>query len=141
MNFSIEQVAWGSAGNALLAIRHAVFVIEQGVPAELEHDADDADALHLLVRDDSGTAIATARLLRNGHIGRMAVLPAWRGRGIGRALMQHLIRHAEHRGLEQLFLHAQCQAEPFYRRFGFVAQGDVFDEAGIAHQTMTRSLS
>ena len=136
----IRVVEWGTASTNLMAVRIAVFVDEQGVPPELEHDAHDPAALHLLATTSDGKPVATARMLADGHIGRMAVLPAWRGRGLGTRLLSRLIAIARERELDGVFLHAQCRAEPFYRRLGFVAEGDVFDDAGIDHRSMHRSL-
>ncbi|HMZ77178.1 MAG TPA: GNAT family N-acetyltransferase, partial [Rhodocyclaceae bacterium] len=76
------------------------------------------------------------RLLPDGHVGRMAVLPAWRGRGVGRAVLTALMAEARRRGLSRLVLHAQTHAEGFYAGFGFVAEGEVFDDAGLPHRTM-----
>ena len=136
----IRVVGWDDAAAALLAVRIAVFVDEQGVPPELEHDAHDATALHLLATTADGRAVATARMLADGHIGRMAVLPNWRGQGLGTRLLSRLIDIARKRELDGVYLHAQCRAESFYRRLGFVAEGDVFDDAGIDHRSMHRPL-
>ena len=136
----IQNVAWDAQRDALLDIRYRVFVDEQGVPAELEHDAQDALALHLLARTLDGIPFATARMLDDGHIGRIAVLPAWRGRGVGSALLEALIGIAHRRGIPAVYLHAQCRAEAFYRRLGFVAEGAIFDDAGIAHRRMSLRL-
>jgi predicted GNAT family N-acyltransferase len=137
----IEQVDWAARQQALLAIRYAVFVDEQGVPPELEQDEHDATATHLLARTPAGAPVGTARLLPDGHVGRMAVLPAWRGRGIGSDMLHTLIAIARALGHERVVLHAQCQAEAFYRRFGFVAEGEVFADAGIAHRRMALPLT
>lgn len=136
----IRSVDWNRHRDELLAIRFAVFVDEQGVPVELEHDDQDAHARHLLASTPEGVPIATARLLPDGHIGRMAVLRAWRGRGIGTAVLRALLRHAEAQGHTSVFLHAQCTAEAFYTRLGFVAEGAVFKDAGIDHRTMRLPL-
>ena len=140
MTATIEQVDWETARQDLLSVRYAVFVDEQGVPAELEQDEHDPVAVHLLARASSGEAIGTARLLPDGHIGRMAVLPDWRGQGIGSDMLRTLIRLAHALGHRRLVLHAQCHAEPFYRRLGFSPEGGVFDEAGIAHRRMVLTL-
>jgi predicted GNAT family N-acyltransferase len=132
----IQQVEWEAARVTLLAIRVAVFVEEQGVPVELEQDQHDQRAIHLLASDRDGRPVGTARLLANGQIGRMAVLPAWRKLGIGRAMLRQLMELAAAQGLCSVFLHAQCQAEPFYSRLGFVAEGEVFEDAGIPHRCM-----
>jgi len=141
MKVIIRKVEWNAHRQALLAIRHAVFVEEQGVPIELEHDAHDAEALHLLASAPDGTAIATARLLTHGHIGRMAVMPSWRGMGIGSALLRKLLDTAAARGDRMLILNAQCEAESFYRRFGFEPEGERFQDAGIDHRRMSVHLS
>lgn len=136
MNVHITQTSWHAQGDQLLSVRHRVFVDEQGVPAELEHDAEDANALHLLAFNAAGEAVGTARMLSDGHIGRMAVLASWRGQGIGGQILQRLVRLAEANKLPQPFLHAQCRATGFYERFGFVAVGPVFLDAGIEHRLM-----
>jgi predicted GNAT family N-acyltransferase len=136
----VGVVDWQEASNALLAVRLAVFVDEQGVPPELEHDAHDLTALHLLATTRDGRPVATARMLADGHIGRMAVLPDWRGQGLGTRLLSRLLEIARTQGLNSVYLHAQCRAEPFYRRLGFVAEGGIFDDAGIDHRCMRRSL-
>jgi len=140
MKLVIERADWASQERDLLAIRFAVFVDEQGVPAELERDEHDAVALHLLARTAHGDPVGTARMLPTGHIGRMAVLPAWRHRGIGTQLLKTLIESARALGLTDVTLHAQCQAESFYQRLGFTAEGDIFDDAGIDHRRMRLHL-
>jgi len=141
VNATIALADWGRDRKDLLAIRYAVFVGEQGVPIELEHDAHDRTALHLLVTDPDGQPIGTARMLPEGHVGRMAVLRAWRKQGIGSAMMRELIRIAGEAGTEHLFLNAQCEAEAFYRRLGFSAEGGVFVDAGIDHRLMSMQLA
>lgn len=132
-----ETGDWLSLSEGAYAVRLNVFVQEQGVPVELEQDAFDALSWHVLVRSaGGGEAIATGRLLPDGHIGRLAVLAGWRGQGIGREIMRRLIATAQARGDEQVLLHAQCSAVGFYKDLGFRAEGDVFMEAGIAHQAM-----
>ncbi|MDZ4255473.1 MAG: GNAT family N-acetyltransferase [Sulfuritalea sp.] len=103
-------------------------------------DEHDAVSRHAVARDADGGVIGTGRLLPDGHIGRMAVLADWRGKGVGRALLERLLEEAalQHQGL--LALHAQTWACGFYRRFGFVEVGPEFMEAGIPHRTMVRSL-
>ncbi len=139
-DYQVVEADWSSQQDALLGIRFTVFVDEQSVPPELERDHYDREALHLLALNGDGKPIATARMLTDGHIGRMAVLKEWRGRGIGSALMNRLIDIARQRGYAEVFLHAQCTAEPFYRRLGFVAEGEVFVDAGINHRAMRMSL-
>jgi predicted GNAT family N-acyltransferase len=136
----IIPVTWATGREDLMAVRFAVFVDEQGVPPALEADADDDRALHLLARTPAGIGIGTARLLPNGHIGRMAVLPDWRRRGIGGRLLDGAITAARRLGLHEARLHAQCHAIGFYARHGFRAEGPVFVEAGIDHRLMRLPL-
>lgn len=134
--FHIREALWPKDQAPLRQVRETVFVQEQGVPVELEWDGLDKDCLHLLAEDGHGQAIGTGRLLPDGHIGRMAVLPTWRGQGVGKALLRELVRIGCEKGARQLRLNAQCTALAFYARQGFVAQGEVFDDAGIAHRRM-----
>ena len=134
--FSLRTVDWTRDLQPLRAVRTAVFVVEQNIPADLEWDAFDAVSIHALAVDTAGTPIGCGRLLPDGHIGRMAVLPAWRGQGVGAALVGHLIEVARQRGDACLRLNAQTQAMPFYARFGFAPVGEEFVEAGIPHRTM-----
>jgi predicted GNAT family N-acyltransferase len=136
----IELMQWDAARAEASRIRLAVFVQEQRVPAEMEMDEHDAASVHALAYDD-GRAVGTGRLLPDGHIGRMAVLRASRAAGIGGAILERLVAEARRRGLREVLLSAQTHALGFYRRHGFVAEGAVYDEAGIAHQAMRRVLN
>lgn len=140
-DYHIEFVHYPKARAELAAVREPVFIHEQGVPAAMEWDALDPDSIHILARSSDGTPIGTARLSPDRRIGRMAVLPAWRGRGVGSALLRHLIAHARTLGYPELVLHAQTHALGFYEGFGFTAFGQPFDEAGIAHRQMRLQLS
>ena len=131
---NIEVVDWLS-GESLRDIRRTVFIDEQRVPADEEWDADDACAIHFLMSAD-GQAVGTARLLSDGHIGRVAIVQDWRGRGLGHALMLEVMRHARSAGLDVLKLSAQSHALGFYRRLGFVIDSDEYLEAGIPHRRM-----
>jgi predicted GNAT family N-acyltransferase len=125
------------------ALRTRVFVVEQGVPPEIEQDAADATAVHVLSRDDSGRVVATGRLLVSGRtagIGRMATDAGSRGHGHAAAVLEELHRQATLRGVTRIELHAQVTARGFYERAGYVAVGGEYEEAGIAHITMRRSL-
>ena len=132
----IELGDWDRLRAAAEPIRFAVFVEEQKVPAEIELDEFDAVSLHALAFDAQGAAVGTGRLLPDGHIGRMAVLPSARGKGVGSALLRALMQAARQRGHREVALSAQTHAMPFYQRFGFVAEGDVYDDAGIPHRSM-----
>lgn len=131
---------WPSAGGRVLPLRIEVFVIEQGVPAEMELDEFDPRSRHAVATVD-GRVVATGRLLPDGYIGRMAVAAAWRGRGLGGAVLEALVAEATAGGMAELVLHAQVRAQAFYARHGFVAEGEVFMEAGIPHRSMRRKLS
>jgi predicted GNAT family N-acyltransferase len=139
-DYSIRLARWGDGQSSLSEVRVAVFVREQGVPEALEWDGLDAAAVHALAESRHGLAIGTARLLADGHIGRMAVLPPWRGLGVGSALLDRLVREAQGRGLGSVWLHAQTQAVGFYRRHGFRVTSSEFLDAGLPHVAMTRPL-
>lgn len=137
MSIRVVTGTWAQLGAAASAIRHAVFVDEQGVPAELELDQFDAVSLHALACDGD-TALGTGRLLPDGHIGRMAVSRSARGAGVGRLLLTELMQHAQRRGDTSVVLHAQLSARGFYERQGFTPEGEVFMDAGIEHIAMRR---
>lgn len=127
-----------------LDIRQRVFVEEQGVPADLELDAQDGQAVHWLGWRD-GHVAGTARLVQYGSdrakVGRVAVLPEWRSSGLGRELMEEIHRWAQDQPLQQVLLDAQVNVIPFYEKLGYQAEGDIFEEAGILHQRMVRWLA
>jgi predicted GNAT family N-acyltransferase len=139
---AVQLVDFAAHRHALMAVRLAVFVEEQGVPREIEADDRDAGCLHVLVTDGV-RPVATGRLdvERDGKIGRVAVVADGRGRGIGTLVMRQLHRLARGRGLDRVWCHAQRSAVPFYERLGYRAQGAEFDEAGIPHRTMRAQLS
>lgn len=138
--FHVEPVDYHAALDDLRTIRETVFVHEQNVPLSLEWDALDPQCLHVIARAEDGTAIGTGRLTPDHHIGRMAVLREWRGVGVGDALLKTLLEQAQRRGLHEVALNAQASAIGFYLRNGFTAYGDRFQEAGIEHQAMRRTL-
>ncbi len=135
---------WAELGRDAQAVRSAVFVDEQKVPAAMEWDEADATCVHALARNRLGLALATGRMLEHApgvaRIGRMAVARTLRGSGVGRAVLDALLQAARVRGLHEVVLHAQTSAAGFYQRAGFVARGLEFEEAGIAHIEMTRAL-
>lgn len=135
-DYIVRIADWTADKDALRLVREKVFVEEQKVPVELEWDGLDPECLHLIAEDTQGNPIGTGRLLPDGHIGRMAVLAQWRGKQIGTALLHGLMREARQRGFSTLTLAAQLQAMPFYEKSGFIAEGDIFDDAGIPHRTM-----
>ncbi|MFZ6725545.1 GNAT family N-acetyltransferase [Undibacterium sp. MH2W] len=127
---------WATLEKDAHAVRYAVFVQEQQIPAELEWDVMDAQCLHAVAYDSENRAIGTGRLLPDGHIGRMAVLASARHSGVGADLLRTLMEQAKLRGDKLVQLNAQQSAEPFYAREGFARDGDIFMEAGIAHISM-----
>jgi len=138
--FTIRIVSWEADRARLQAVRGAVFIAEQQVPAELEYDSDDLACRHALALDARGQAIGCARLLCDGSIGRVAVLYAWRGRGVGSALLARLMDVARYAGFERVVLNARSDTCDFYSRYGFTPRGEEFVEVGIRHQRMERAL-
>jgi predicted GNAT family N-acyltransferase len=141
MGARVELMPWDKAQPVAAPLRFAIFVGEQNVPPGIELDEMDEKSLHALAFDDAGKAIGTGRLLPDGRIGRMAVVKEWRRRGVGADLLDALVAEARRRGLREVKLSAQLQAAEFYRARGFVAEGKVYEEAGILHQAMRRSLA
>ncbi|MFD4409957.1 GNAT family N-acetyltransferase [Streptomyces sp. NPDC058467] len=138
---------------ACFAVRKDVFVAEQGVPEDIEYDAYDADALHVLAVRADGVPLGTGRLLHGeaaaaktagdataGSLGRLAVTREARGLGVGAALVGAIEDAARARGLAAVDLHAQTRALGFYERLGYVAYGAEFPDAGIPHRAMRKAL-
>jgi predicted GNAT family N-acyltransferase len=141
---SIEIVSgdWAQLGPDAARIRDAVFIREQGIPPELEWDEEDARSHHVVAYRTAPVRepVATARLLTGGWIGRVAVLKSARRGGLGRLLVEALVSVAQTRGEPVARLYAQTYAMPFYEICGFVVSGEPFEEAGIPHVEMTRTL-
>lgn len=131
---------------AALRLRHLVFVQEQRVPEALEIDEHDvlgaSDVVQVLATRQT-VSIAAGRLrcldAATGKLERVAVLPAFRGQGVGSALVRHLEQLARERGLAQLQLSAQISACGFWARLGYQARGEPFWEAGIEHVAMHKA--
>ena len=140
----VEVGGWTDLGEAASAIRTEVFVQEQKIPVEMEWDEADASCLHAVARNRFGAALATGRLLEHvpgvAKIGRMAVLRSMRGSGVGRDVLEALMKKARESGYREVLLHAQLSAVGFYLRLGFTQRGAVFEEAGIGHVEMVRVL-
>ena len=130
---------WQEAGANAFLVRQAVFIVEQGVPVELELDEYDSLAVHALALV-GGRCIGTARLVDLGdgqaQIGRMAVLKPFRGKGAGKQILAKLINLAKSQKAKSIVLHSQVTAIPFYEKLGFQAEGSTYDEAGIPHRNM-----
>ncbi len=131
---------WATAAAALMAVRRAVFVEEQGIPEAIEWDDADAGAVHVLALTKR-EPVGTGRLLPTGKIGRLAVLPSYRGCGVGSLVLRRLVELARLRGQGAVYLHAQVEARGFYESHGFVAEGAEFDEAGLRHRRMRLAFS
>lgn len=140
MKLNIVTGDWDSLRDHAQSLRVEVFVVEQGVPIELEWDEADEVSTHAVAYDEAGQVIATGRLLPDGHIGRMAVRKSARGKGIGSEVLAALLEEAKRRRFQELVLHAQSHAIDFYLKHGFQIDGDEFPEAGIPHRRMTRVL-
>ncbi|WP_371603980.1 GNAT family N-acetyltransferase [Streptomyces sp. NBC_01220] len=138
---------------ACFRIRKDVFVGEQNVPEEIEYDAYDADAVHVIAVAADGAALGTGRLLHGpamaaktggdpavGSLGRLAVTKEARGLGVGAALVRAIEDAARELGLSAVDLHAQTHALGFYERLGYAAYGPEFPDAGIPHRAMRRSV-
>lgn len=138
---------------ACFAVRKEVFVREQGVAEDIEYDAHDTVAVHVLAVGEDGVPLGTGRLLHGeaaaaktggdasvGSLGRLAVARGARGLGVGVALVRAIEEAARERGLRAVDLHAQTHALGFYERLGYEAYGPEFPDAGIPHRAMRRDL-
>jgi YbgC/YbaW family acyl-CoA thioester hydrolase len=135
---------WSELGADAKAIRQEVFIQEQGIPADMEWDDADESCLHAVAYNRIGLPLATGRLLEHvpgmAKIGRMAVMQSMRGSGVGRNVLEALMQAARDRGEREAVLHAQLSATPFYQRQGFTVRGPTFDDVGIPHVEMVRTL-
>ncbi|MEU3398313.1 GNAT family N-acetyltransferase [Streptomyces filamentosus] len=151
--YAVREAAGEEDRERCFAVRREVFVEEQGVPRELEYDAYDATAVHVLAVREDGLPLGTGRLLHGadatgktgadasvGSLGRLAVSRAARGLGVGAALVRAIEDAARGRGLAAVDLHAQTHALGFYERLGYVAYGGEFPDAGIPHRAMRKAL-
>lgn len=135
MTPEVTLADWSTDKASIKFIRLRVFVEEQKVPEELEWDEHDKTALHCLAKIN-GEAVATGRLQTDGQLGRMAVLKPFRKLGIGTEVLKFLIKQQKLISDSSIIIHAQKHAINFYKKFGFVKQGDEYNEAGIPHYTM-----
>jgi predicted GNAT family N-acyltransferase len=135
-DISVIETGWQDYRDIIRLIRTQVFIIEQQVPEELEWDGLDEEAMHVVAGNRHGIFTGTARLLSTGQIGRMAVLKQYRHRGVGTAMLIKLLQVAARENITPLFLNAQLHAIRFYEKHGFIADGGIFDDAGIPHRRM-----
>lgn len=136
----IRLALWKRDSTAIRSVRNTVFSDEQGIAEALDFDDRDYECVHVLAWIGDGEAIGTARMLPDGHVGRLAVHKQWRGQGVGTRLTGYLTDLARDRGFAEIYLHSQAQAAGFYARLGFEARGETFMEAGIEHVLMVRIL-
>jgi len=141
MKYKIIQTSWKKSHRKLSEVRRKVFIEEQQVAEELEWDKYDTECFHILLTDKKNNAIATGRMKKNGHIGRMAVLKQYRNQGIGSAILNKLTDIARRNDFSELYLHAQTSAIGFYQKHDFIICSEEFMDAGILHKTMKKDLS
>jgi predicted GNAT family N-acyltransferase len=140
MKRSLRVGCWAELHHPALLVRFNVFVNEQCIPADQEVDTFDPVCLHAVIAFN-GQPVATGRLCPDGRVGRMAVLKNYRGQGLGTEILGALVLAAAQRNLPLTYLHGQVQAIRFYEKFGFIAEGPEFEEAGIAHRLMRRKAA
>lgn len=131
--------------NGALAVREEVFCGEQGVPHQEERDPLDDQALHLVaLAPGDGRVVATLRLLDEpdaARIGRVAVLAQWRHRGVASRMLALAVQRARREGHAKARLAAQIRAKALYEQAGFSVASEPFDDAGIPHVWMDRTLA
>lgn len=140
MSYRIATTRYDQDKAGIQFVRRRVFIEEQGIDPAEEWDAHDAKAIFAIAVDDEEQVIGTARLLETGRIGRMAVLPAYRRRGVGSALLKHLLAIAKQQGYARILLSAQQSVMEFYAKQGFTPVGPPHEEVGIPHQNMQRAI-
>lgn len=138
--YKIITGGWEQLEKDAKLIREQVFIQEQGIAPEDEWDDLDATVLHFIVYDRE-QPIATARLLPQHSVGRVAVLVPYRKRGIGKILMEHIIDYARQQNLPYLKLSAQTYVTAFYEVLGFVVQGEEYLDCSIPHINMSLELN
>lgn len=136
MTFTAENVDWGEAKHKLSELREKVFVCEWRIPKEYEFDQQDNTSFHVLVRDDSNSGIATGRITPNGEIGRIAVVPEYRGPEVYQTLFQALLGIARQNSLDNVSVLCELEGVAYYQQHGFRPVGSVFMDAGIPRQRM-----
>ncbi len=105
-----------------LSIRKTIFVEEQGIPLLADRDGNDDEAVHVLAYVGNAPA-GTGRMLPlsdgRAHLARIAVLPEFRGHGLGRLVVEALEKCASKAGLQEVYLEAHEHLAPFYQRLGY----------------------
>jgi predicted GNAT family N-acyltransferase len=142
LGFEVRRLRTEGEFDAALALRHAVFCVEQGVPANEERDGRDRSGLHLIAVQE-GEVVGTCRLVFVGstvQFSRLAVKRTARRRGIATALLRVTDEESRAHGANRIVLHAQTYARPLYDQAGYVPRGREFVEAGIEHIAMEKLL-
>ena len=135
-DINIEIVSFSEKKAEIASVRRAVFVEEQNVPESIDFDGSDTDYIHVLATDKNGLPVGTARINREGRIGRMAVLKNYRRQGIGRKMIQALMDYGRKNSIIDFHVSSQVTAVGFYKKMGFETFGEEFLEAGIKHINM-----
>lgn len=138
--YRIKQGCWEQLQQDAKLIRTQVFICEQCITEADEWDDQDVISQHFVIYDQD-QPIATARLLENNSVGRVAVLKAYRGQGLGQMIMLEIIGYAQKQRRSVLTLSSQVHAISFYEKLGFTVEGNSYDECGIPHIEMTMSLN
>ena len=138
--YQVKHGRWDQLQQDAKLIRTQVFICEQGITEADEWDDQDVISQHFVIYDQD-QPIATARLLQNHSVGRVAVVKAYRGQGIGQMIMLEIISYAQKQRLSVLTLSSQVHAISFYEKLGFTVQGNSYDEFGISHIEMTMNLN
>ena len=131
----VKIVDYSAYGEPIRHVREQVFIVEQKVAKELEFDGLDPDCQHVIAFYDE-EPVGTGRIQADGHIGRVAVLKEYRGKGVGNSIMKVLIQSARDSGQGSVWLSSQVNAKDFYKKLGFQEYGEIYEEAGIDHIKM-----
>lgn len=137
----IIEGCWADLEPQLKQVRTEVFIEEQHVPAYIEWDELDAEAIHLLALDEKNQPVGCARILRHGRVGRMAVAKHWRGSGLGKALLVKAIEICRRLNMPKINISSQTHAIKFYEKAGFVVTSEAYIDANIWHVDMALTLS
>lgn len=139
--FEVKNVNYtGENEQAIREVRDTVFIQEQSIDPDIEFDGLDESAVHAIVYSNA-LPVGTGRILDDGHIGRIAILKAFRGQGLGSKIVLSLIDEATNKGYSRVYLGSQKHAIDFYTKLGFEPFGDEFMEAGIPHLSMEKLLN
>ena len=138
--YQVKHGRWDQLQQDAKLIRTQVFICEQGITEADEWDDQDVISQHFVIYDQD-QPIATARLLQNHSVGRVAVVKAYRGQGLGQMIMLEIISYAQKQRLSVLTLSSQVHAISFYEKLGFTVQGNPYDECGISHIEMMMNLN